>query len=202
MGIGKEESSLEARREMNRLNALRVQEDENKKKNIVNLIGKIAVIVCVVIYMFSGSYQSLRSDVRYYKNNPDAKSFEEKLADAIESGSVQAYGPNVNQFVESQKNASSRRNSAINTFTMLNVGLYVVIIVCAGLAGRNIYQINRAKKEILEIDAAIANASEPGKIKREKPIYVNEFTVKCPRCSALQSTGRKMCLKCSAKFDV
>lgn len=88
---------------VNALRARRCQENEDIQKNIVNLIGKIAVIICIVVYMFSGNYQSVKNNAQYYKNNPDAKSFEESLADAIESGGVQAYGPNVNEFVESQK---------------------------------------------------------------------------------------------------
>lgn len=84
---------------------------------------------------------------------------------------------------------------------MLNVGLYAAIIVCAGLAGRNIYQIIRSKKEIREIDEAIANDGMPGKTSGGRPIYVNEYTVKCPQCNAIQTNGRKTCLKCGVQFN-
>lgn len=191
---------MDIKKERNLMEACKSEAEETKKKQIGSLIGKIVVIVCIVIYMFCGEYQSLKNSVQYYKNNPDEKTLEQTLAEAIESGRVQAYGTSVNQFVNSQKNATSRRNAAIEKFELLNAGLWIGILVCTGLSGYSIYKIVKANKEIREYDERIINLCEPMQTAKMKPLFVSEYTEKCNRCGMVQSTGRKTCVKCGTVF--
>lgn len=191
---------MDIKKERNLMVACKSEAEETKKKQIGSLIGKIAVIVCIVIYMFCGDYQSIKSSAQYYKNNPEAKSFEQTLAEAVESGRVQAYGPGVNQFVNSQKNATSKRNAAIEKFELLNAGLWIGILVCTGLSGYSIYKIVKANKEIKDYDERLKNLSESVQTVKMKPLFVSEYTEKCNKCGTVQSTGRKTCMKCGTVF--
>lgn len=213
---------MEAYRELTRLQAIKDEDKHRQSKFFIALVLKILAIILIVGYMLSGSYQSAKETVEYYENNPDSYQSEVALGEAIESGKVAAYGPGVKEAVQTLKNAQARQRAAISRFETITNLLYIAIAACVVLSIWDVYKIIRIKKDINYTDNEIikykeivkqnnqeqGNSVRAGNIQSArnvlnnsvKPIFENDFSVRCPCCHSVQSTGRKLCLKCGIHF--
>ena len=136
-------------------------QEDIKRKHVWGLVAKIIVICVIIAYMFSGTYQTMKRKVDYYKNNPDAKTFGEALEDA------DVDVPTNSSFYSMKTNASQKKQSAIRTFEMLNGAFIITVIACAGFAVRNVVMIVLTNREIKTIENLILEQMRKERLEKQ-----------------------------------